>query len=107
MADLTFIEKMKLERLLEMGGGYVLDFSNRTLEAFVLQSVHKNIYDDACNYSSGSKANRIRAFWDHKPNHVVGKLIADLLESREFSHPNRDEESKRLYDDCRRLASRE
>ncbi|MDI1437511.1 5'-methylthioadenosine/S-adenosylhomocysteine nucleosidase [Polyangium sorediatum] len=106
MADLTFIEKMKLEKLLEMGGGYVLDFSNRTLEEFVLQSVHKKIYDDAYNYASGSKANRIRAFWDREPNPVVGKLIADLLEYREFSRPNRDEESKRLYDDCRRIAER-
>ncbi|WP_437606311.1 hypothetical protein WMF20_35725 [Sorangium sp. So ce834] len=106
MADLTFIEKTKLEKLLGMGGGYVLDFSNRTLEEFVRQSVRKNIYDEVYNYASGSKANRIRAFWDREPNSVVGKLLADLLEYCEFSNPSRDEESKRLYQDCRRIAER-
>ena len=30
MADLSSIERRKLERLLRMGGGYVLDFSDRT-----------------------------------------------------------------------------
>lgn len=105
-APLSFIEKAKLEKLFEMGGGYVLDFSNRTLEEFVLQSVHKNIWDDAYNYSSGSKANRIRAFWDREPNSIVGKLIAALLEYRELRHPSRDEESQRLHEDCRRIVER-
>lgn len=106
MADLTFIEKTKLEKLLGMGGGYVLDFSNRTLEEFVLQSVQKNIYNEAYNYASGSKANRIRAFWDRESNDVVGKLLADLLEYREFRNPFRDEESKRLYQDCHRIVEK-
>ena len=106
MADLTFIEKTKLEKVFEMSGGYVLDFSNRTLEEFVLQSVQKNIYDDVYAYSSGSKANRMRAFWDREPNSVVGKLITDLLEYREFRRPPRDESSKRLDDDCRGIADR-
>ncbi len=35
MSDLSNIEKRSLERLFGMGGGYILDFSNRTfLEAF-------------------------------------------------------------------------
>jgi hypothetical protein len=36
MSDLTAIEKRKLERLLGLGSGYVLNFSNRTFEEFIL-----------------------------------------------------------------------
>jgi hypothetical protein len=45
MADLTILEKRQLERLLQMGGGYVLNFSNRTLQEFVTDSVARHIYD--------------------------------------------------------------
>ena len=79
MSDLTFIEKTKLERLLQMDGGYVLQFSNRTLADFVAESTGRDIYDAKYQQGSGSKANRLRAFWLHEPNHVVGKLIQDLL----------------------------
>ncbi len=46
MAQLSIIERRKLETLFEMGGGYVLDFSNRTLEDFVADSVGAEIYDN-------------------------------------------------------------
>ena len=38
MARLTFIERQQLEKLFDMGGGYVLDFSNRTFAEFVADS---------------------------------------------------------------------
>ena len=34
MAELTYIEKETIEKFLGMGGGLVLDFSNRTFEEF-------------------------------------------------------------------------
>lgn len=46
-----------------MSGGYVLDLSNRTFEEFILDSVKIDIYDKKDDYHSGSKANRLRAFW--------------------------------------------
>jgi hypothetical protein len=61
MADLTNIEKRNLERLLGMGSGYVLDFSNRTFEEFVLDSIGKSIYAGEYETGGGSKANRLRA----------------------------------------------
>ena len=63
MNSLTHIEKHKLERELGMGGGYVLDFSNRTFEEFFREVVSVQIYDSRYDYGSGSKANRMRAFW--------------------------------------------
>jgi len=61
MANLTFFEKNKLEKLFGMGGGYVLDFSNRTFQEFVADIAGRDIFDQKYEYASGSKANRLRA----------------------------------------------
>jgi len=104
MSDLSFSEKMKLERQFQMGGGYVLDFSNRTFREFVLEIVGRDIYDAKYEYASGSKANRLRAFWTQEPNHVVGKLTTGLLE---YSQPPGDDpERVRLFEEWRRIAAR-
>jgi len=55
MADLTFFEKNKLEKLFGMGGGYVLDFSNRTFQEFIADSTGRDIFDPKYEYASGSK----------------------------------------------------
>jgi hypothetical protein len=82
MSDLTFNEKFRLEKLFEMSSGWVLDFSNRTFQEFVLESTGKDIFDEKYNNASGSKANRLRAFWRKEPNHVTGRLLTALLEYR-------------------------
>lgn len=63
-----------------MASGYVIDFSNRTLEEFVLESTGKEIYDEKYEFNSGSKANRMRAFWDIESNYTVGKLLGDIFD---------------------------
>lgn len=104
MSDLSFIEKTNLEKLFQMGGGYVLDFSNRTLAEFVVESTGREIYDSKYDYASGSKANRIRAFWSQEPNYLVGKLLKDLLE---YCRPaGGDPDRDRLFEECERIASR-
>jgi hypothetical protein len=80
MSNLTYVEKRKLEQLLGMSSGYVLDFSNRTFAEFVRDSTGRDIYDSTYDYASGSKANRLRAFWQKEPNSVVGKLMTDMLD---------------------------
>lgn len=80
MSDLTNMEKRRFEKLLDMGGGYVLNFSNHTLDEFVLDSIGRSIYDSRYTYGSGSKANQMRGFWKVEANHVVAKLMGDLLE---------------------------
>jgi hypothetical protein len=104
MSDLTFIGRTKLEKLFEMGSGYVLDFSNRTLAEFVAESTGGDIYDAKYDCASGSKANRLRAFWMREANHSVGKLIYDLLE---YDWPaDGNSEQDRLFEECGRIASR-
>jgi hypothetical protein len=80
MSDLTFVEKSKFEKLLGMETGYVLNFSNRSFAEFVRDSSGRDIYDERYNYASGSKANRLRAFWQKEENPVVGKLMSDMLD---------------------------
>jgi hypothetical protein len=104
MSDLTFIEKTKLEKLFAMGGGYVLDFSDRTFAEFVVESTGKEIYDAKYEYASGSKANRLRAFWKAEPNYLVGKLIFDLLEHCRESRPSDGHEI--LFEECLRIIER-
>lgn len=83
MSDLTGIEKRKLERLLGMSSGYVLNFSNKTFEEFFFDSVGISIYDSKYDYGSGSKANRMRAFWNREGNHLVGKVLGSLIDGWE------------------------
>jgi len=110
MSDLSSIEKMKVEKLFDMGTGYVIDFSNRTFSEFFLENMGVDIYDSNYDYGSGSKANRLRAFWQKEPNHVVGQLLFKMLEywrarkEISYSEINRAEES--LYDECIRIAER-
>lgn len=104
MSDLTSSEKRKLERLLGMGGGYVLDFSNRTFAEFVEESVRRDIYDARYEYGSGSKANRLRGFWGLESNPVVGKLIGDLIEyGKDIDAFQND---RTLPDECHKIVAR-
>ena len=75
MADLTTIEKQVLEKLFQMRGGYVLNFSDRTLGEFFRDDVGLDIYTQKYNYASGSKANRIRGLWLKADNKTVAKSI--------------------------------
>jgi hypothetical protein len=80
VSDLTPIEKRTLERALGMGSGYVLHFSNRTFAEFFLDSFRIDIYEAKYDYGSGSKANRMRAFWGRESNYLVGKVLGLLFE---------------------------
>jgi hypothetical protein len=103
MSELSFIEKTKIEKLLGMGSGYVLDFSNQKFQEFVAESVGLNIFDKKYDYLSGSKANRLRALWNVEPNHLVGKVIHDLVEYARQSPSN---EFDSHFSDCSRIAER-
>ncbi|MGQ0570129.1 MAG: abortive infection family protein [Armatimonadota bacterium] len=103
MSDLRSIDRRKLEKLFQMGGGYVLDFSNRTMAEFVEESTGRDIHDAKYEYASGSKANRLRAFWSQEPNHLVGKLLTDLLEYCRPAASDPDREG--LFEECGRIAA--
>ena len=97
------MEKRKLARLFGMGSGYVLEFSNRTFEEFVLVTTGRGIYDEKYDYGSGSKANRLRAFWNEEANPLVAKLIGELIDCGQSEGLLRDSS---LVDDCQKIVSR-
>ena len=84
MDSLTHIEKQKLERELRMDGGLVLDFSNRTFEDFFREVVGVPIYDTRYALGSGSKANRMRAFWRVATADQIRALLQGILEGWEI-----------------------
>jgi len=104
MSDLKADEKRKLERLFGMRGGYVLDFNNDSFQDF-FYNYKIDIYSEIYNISGGSKARRLRAFWDLESNGVVAQVIAGLIEYgdalRLFSNINSE-----FVDDCRNIAKR-
>src|SRR5690349_2612079 len=80
MADLTYLEKRQLEKLFDMGGGYVLNFSDRTFREFIVDAVRRDIDDPKYRYASSSKANRLRKFWEVEANHIVAALTEALVD---------------------------
>jgi hypothetical protein len=110
MSNLTSIEKLKLEKFFGMNGGYVLDFSNRSFQEFVLDNAQVDIYNEKYSYDSGSKANRMRAFWEKENNFIVGKLIASLLEywkaQKIINSADIAPVEQELFDECKEIAER-
>lgn len=80
MATFSTIDKQLLEKLFQMGSGYVLNFSDRTMGEFFTNDIDVDIFDPKYNYASGSKANRMRGFWQVADDAVVGKATHKLIE---------------------------
>ena len=57
MADLSSIERRKLEGLFCMSGGYVLDFTDRTFSEFLEDHTRRDI--DAAVYREGRTAHGV------------------------------------------------
>jgi hypothetical protein len=79
VAKLTTNEKEILEELFQMRGGYVLNFSDRTFGEFFQNDMALNIFDPKYSYASGSKANRLRGFWQVADDSLVSVSINHLL----------------------------
>lgn len=80
MAKLSTTEKQILEKSFQMESGYVLNFTDQTFREFFRDDLNIDINISKYNYSSGSKANRLRCFWLKENNLLVGKSILKLIE---------------------------
>lgn len=80
MADLSYLEKANIEKLLGMSGGYVLDFSDRTFQEFIGDAVNIDIDYQIYFEIGGSKAKRLRQFIKIESNYVTGKLLFAFCE---------------------------
>lgn len=110
MADITKIENLKLEKIFEMQGGYVLDFSNKTLTDFVLEIINVEFYSKIYSDRGDSKANRLRTIWQNEHNYKVGKLIFKLLEywrdKKLLQYKGITEPEQNLYEECLKISQK-
>ena len=82
MSSLSSADKRYLEAILDMGGGYVLDFTDATFGEF-FKGYNINIgYPKYQTYGT-SKAKRMRAFWEIESDATVGPVLAELLDTYE------------------------
>jgi len=83
LARLNNIERQIFEKLFDRSSGYVLNFSINDFYGFIKNSANIDIFDEkytSCNYSSDSKANKLRCFWDKESDEIVYTLLKELLE---------------------------
>ncbi|MCM4167778.1 hypothetical protein KCTC52924_01419 [Arenibacter antarcticus] len=110
MAELSFQDKRYLERMFEMEGGYVLDFSNRTFHNFIYDSIKFNIEEEKYYANGESKARRLRVFWDTESNYNVGLLIEKLLEywliQVNMGERKIDDHLERFHKECEKISER-
>ncbi|USK32543.1 abortive infection family protein [Bacillus sp. F19] len=108
MSNLKHIDRIKLERFLNMGSGYVLHFNNGTLRDFVIETTGIDIYDEQYSIKGESKANRLRAFWELEADENVSKLIFSMLdhwkERKELYDQEIEESEQVLFDACYSIA---
>ena len=80
---LKSIDIKLLDEVFEMGGGYVLDFSNRTFSEFFIEELAINIDDSAFDINGTSKAKRLRCYLRQASTDNVIKVLLALWEYRE------------------------
>ncbi len=80
MAEIKESEKLILEKIFKMEGGYVLELSNSKLQQFIHNNLNIDIYSEKYSIYGDSKAKRVRAFWHLENNQIVGKFIIELLD---------------------------
>ncbi len=93
-----------------MGSGYVLNFTDRTFQEFLLENIGIDIFDEKYSYRSGSKANRLRAFWKKESNLTVAKFIFEIMAYwkaiRSINGKEMNKDAQSLLDKCFRIANR-
>lgn len=85
MSSLKTTDKKILEKLFKMEGGYVLSFSDKSMERFFKDDFGISVYDAKydLDFSSKSKANRLRGILFVEDNTKVSEIIFALVDCAE------------------------
>ena len=82
MSSLRYVEKRYLEGVLQMGDGYVLNYSDKTFgEFFRRQGV--DIHGPKYRTHGSSKAKKLRSFWEQESDVMVGRVLSNMLDEYE------------------------
>lgn len=109
MATLVKRDIRLLEKYLQMGGGHLLDFSHRTLAEF-FEDYGIDIDEPQYQVGSGSKANRMRGFWQESSGFTLGAVLKGLIDYYEekrlsSSYFDITDYSDDLRDKCLRISN--
>ncbi|MCV9936114.1 abortive infection family protein [Boseaceae bacterium BT-24-1] len=85
MVSLKHSEMRVIDDAFDMNGGYVLDFSDRTMSEFFDDEFSINIYDEIYRFNGSSKAKHLRAFVATEDEYIVARVLRRLWEYRENS----------------------
>lgn len=83
MATFPRLDRLCVEELLGMTGGYVMDLSNRELSDLVREELNVHIEDAAYAVRGTSKANRLRSLFDLAEPSEAARLLRALWDYRE------------------------
>ncbi len=104
MSTLGHIEKRKIEKLLGMESGYVLNFSDKTFADFFsdlsLDITHQKYFKNGT-----SKAKRLRAFWEIEEDYIVSRVLRALISYGDGEGCLADSNPV-LIDECRHICDR-
>lgn len=107
---LSHRDKQYLEKLFQMSDGYVINFTNQSMQEFFKDTLDINIYDECYSHRGGSKANRIRGFWDIEDDLMVGNSIIKLVEYIEtgidLENLSPDDYKPELIAKCRQIGNK-
>lgn len=110
MSSLKHVDRLRLEKFLEMGGGYVCDFSDRTFGDFVMEATSVDVYSVEYEEGGTSKANRLRTFWKNEDDSVTAKLLKEIIEYQKIQKQTSKEEwnasNEELYRGCLDIANK-
>jgi hypothetical protein len=83
MPNIRSIDMLFLDQLFEMGGGYVLNFSDKTMSRFFAEELNVDIDDPTYAEHGGSKGKRLRCYLQKVEITAVVKTLKALWEYRE------------------------
>jgi Restriction endonuclease len=94
MTNIRSIDMLLLDDIFEMGGGYVLNFSDRTFAQFFAEELNVDINDPLYSRNGGSKAKRLRCFLQTVDKPTVIKTLNALWDYREVIRQRADQPEK-------------
>lgn len=106
MSSLSDIDKRYLESILDMGGGYVLDYTDHTFGEF-FRGYRVDIHGRKYRTYGTSKAKKLRSFWEQEPDALVGRVLSEMLDSYEAKCDLSNQKiNRRILEKSRDIVSR-
>ncbi len=94
MADIRHMDMMLINDLFEMGDGYVLNFSDKTIANFFADELKIDLYQPLYEKDGTSKAKRLRCFLRAVDTYMAVRTLKALWEYREVTREHLGKEEK-------------